>query len=302
MKKRNLSLMLILSMLLTLVLGFTSFAANGEKRLFDDAGLLTQEEAADIEKGLDYLSSSFGHDFAIYTTNGHDQSKSVDKVCDLFYYNNKLGAGDGERSGSLLFLDMVTRDIYIYAQGEAAMYFTDADIQNVLYNYNGGIVGELQREDYHGAFVKYMSTVESLYASGVAENQYSEYAGGLVRVYADGRKKVILWPLQWIIAIVISGLTGIIPMNNVKKKYAMVAEKRSAERVSLAYRSTAQFAFTGAALGVTRSRIPIVQAAPPSSGGSGGSHHSSGGGFSGGGSTMHHSTGGGHHSGGGGKF
>ena len=295
----------LISFILLLYSAVPCFAAGTGAAVYDGAGLLSAEEKAQTEQALEKLKASYGQDFIIYTVSGHDESEDVEGICDTIYKEGGYGTGD-DRSGALLFIDMETRDIYIYAQGEASRYLTDSSVESVLYSYNGGIASDLAAGEYAAALGKYTSSLEDLYSAGAGKDQYNDYYG-VYQDYNSGSKRFFAWTWQWIVSFLVAALAGGITVLNVMKQYSMKEEKRSAESFNKAYRATAAFAFGAAGLGAViatnRKKIPIALHQTPSAGpgrtpASGGSS----GGFSGGKSTMHHSSGGGFHSGGGGKF
>ena len=314
---------LILTVLLTLMAGFTAFAdmtfpvssgidlakASDESmaefasmvkdgyRMFDMGDLLTDAEEAEMQQRLENLRIAFGQDAAIVTVNNHTAGDDFESYCDLLYYKGGFGTGS-DRDGSLLVVDLGTRDYMIYAQGGAMRYFTDSAIDQIANTYNGGFVPLLSAGDYYGAFYRYIESVDALYKQGVQKNQYNyDPVTGEKDPYY---KKPFLKLWQIIVSLVMSLMSGLSPVNNVKRRYAMEDEKRAAQSVSKAYRAASSFvydpAFSGSRVIDKNVRTAVIQRREPPKGPVGGAP------FGGGQSTGHASMGGGQHTSGGGKF
>lgn len=317
---------IILTVLLTLLMGFTAFAdtlsfpitadmdlAEADEasmetfsslvkegyRMFDTAGLVPAGEQDEFQQRLQNLKTAFGQDAAIITVNGHKYDGDFDAYCDMLYYRGGFGTGN-DRDGSILVVDLGTRDIRIYAQGGARRYFTDNAIDQIFDSYNGGIVEPLSEGDYYGAFYRYIEAVDDLYKQGVQQDQYNydPTTGEKDPYYKQNKPFLRLW--QVIVSLVISLLTGFGPVNTIKRQYAMETEKRAAQSVSKAYRAAAAFAYdpqlSGSRMIGKSTRSVIIPRSQETRG------PQSGNTFGGGQSTGHASMGGGQHTSGGRKF
>lgn len=95
-------------------------------RLQDQAGLLTAEEADEVQKLLDEVSVRLKFDFAIVTVNSLDGYTAQDYADDCYEYC-EFGYG-GNKDGALLLISMEDRDWAITTCGYGITAFTDAGI------------------------------------------------------------------------------------------------------------------------------------------------------------------------------
>jgi len=95
--------------------------------LVDDAGLLSESEAAALLEKLTALSAKWKNDIVIVTVDSIGGAKPVEFADDWFDYG---GYGQGEDfDGLLLLINMEERDWYISTCGYGITAFTDAGIQ-----------------------------------------------------------------------------------------------------------------------------------------------------------------------------
>lgn len=94
-------------------------------RLADDAGLLSGTEYAAIEKQLDKLSTQYGLDVVIVTTNSTGSRTPMEYADDYFDYN------DYAPDGVLLLVSMEAGDWWISTTGYGITAFTDAGIKYI---------------------------------------------------------------------------------------------------------------------------------------------------------------------------
>jgi len=276
---------------------FTQSVANG-RHVFDTLGILSSKETAELEEDLREIEQESGQSAVIVIVENNAISEDLEKYADYLYYHGSLGKGD-ERDGVLLVLDLgdeAHRGVYIYAQSGAMRYFTDKAIEQILYDYDGGMLELLQDGRWYAALDRYTDAAETLYKQGVKQDQYNyDPETGEKDYYYEKQRSVKLWHV--IVSLIVAFLAGFIPMQAIRSRYAMKAEKRQAQRLNVAYRSNAVYAFAvanDALIGEHTTHIPIPH--------QDNNNHTGGSSFGGGGSTMHSSMGGGHHSGGGAKF
>ena len=142
-----LSLLIMLAVLSPLHLK----AADELAFLVDEAGLLSAEEAADIESKLSGLAQKYDMHYVIVTSEDPNISSPMAEADDFFDYN---GYGTGEnRSGVLLYINMETRDIWISTRGFGITAFTDAGIDYILDELADGLGSEL----YYDTFETYIA-------------------------------------------------------------------------------------------------------------------------------------------------
>lgn len=108
----------------------TAFAADTDRRVFDDARLFSVEEVQSLTARIAEISESTGLDFAIVTTDDAD-GKTAQDYADDFYDSHDFGAGT-QRSGALMLIDMDNREVYISTAGYAISLYTDRRIEAML--------------------------------------------------------------------------------------------------------------------------------------------------------------------------
>ena len=112
---------LMLSLCLVAGLAVTASAAPGY--LVDDAGLLTDAEAAKLEKKLSKISDRYDMDIVIVTVDSTDGQDPMDFADDYYDYN-----GYGE-DGILLLVSMEDGDWWVSTAGYGITAITDAGLE-----------------------------------------------------------------------------------------------------------------------------------------------------------------------------
>lgn len=127
-----LSVLLLLATCLVLTLSVG--AESNLSRLSDGAGLLSTEEADQLEALLDKYSKELKFDIVVVTTNDL-QGKSHEAYADDYYDDN--GYGQGRDRDGVLFLRYINgtaREAWISSHGEGIDALSDSDIQGILDN------------------------------------------------------------------------------------------------------------------------------------------------------------------------
>lgn len=147
---KKICLYLLISVLL-LSLCVPAFAAETDKPwVVDNAGLLSSEEAAEINETIRILRDILKLDIVIVTTNGTG-NKNVQEYADDFYDSHGYGYGP-ENSGILLLVDMENREWYMSTCGEAIYIFTDYGLSLL----GDEILPWLSSGDYSEAFYNWL--------------------------------------------------------------------------------------------------------------------------------------------------
>ncbi|MCL2107465.1 MAG: TPM domain-containing protein [Oscillospiraceae bacterium] len=260
----------LLALALTALLALPALAAP--PLLVDEAGLLSESEAAALEEKLAALSAQWKNDIVIVTVDSTGGASPEAFADDWFDYG---GYGQGESyDGLLLLLDMDTRDWHISTCGGAIDAFTDAGIEFLGKRL---IADGLSDGEYAAAFNGFADWCGQFLARAETGRPYDR--GSLPRTAGD-YAKILLLGLGGglLIAFLFTG--------SMKKKLRTVRRKQQAAdylrpgSLQLAY-ANEQLLFRN----VTRT---LRNSDTPSSGG--------------GGSTTHKSSSGRSHGGGGGKF
>ena len=119
--------------------------------MVDRAGLLSTEQCADIEARLTDLGQKYDMHFVIVTDTDPDISSPMEAADDFFDYNG-YGVGD-DRSGTLLYINLSTRDCWISTRGYGIIAFTDAGLDYILEQ----LVDGLGDEAYYETFQSYIA-------------------------------------------------------------------------------------------------------------------------------------------------
>lgn len=259
--------------------------AGAEARVFDRAGLLSAQEAEDLEHLVSDLRDRMKMDVVLVTTDdaGGRDSRSY---ADDFYDDNGFGTGS-DASGVLFLIDMDNREIYISTAGKMIRYLTDKRVESILDN----CYDYMADGDYFGAMNQFLKDVGHYYQNGIQSGQYNyDEETGRRSVYRS-----IRW-YEALIAVTAAAVCAGGACLNVVNSYGMKRERKHALGTMMAYRADAKYAM-GVRNDILRdtsvSRSIIVR----SSSGSGSSGRSSSGR-----SSTHSSSSGRSHGGGGRKF
>lgn len=235
--------------------------ASEEERVFDLAGLFTQEEKKGLEQEVSGMIREMKMDVSILTT---DQAagRTAKGVAEDFYIEKGLGQGK-DYSGVLLLIDMDNRELYIAPVGEMNRYLTDERQDRILdqaYEY-------ITSQDYEGCSRSFLSGVKQYYTMGVPEGQYNyDEETGKVSIY---KKRGLKW-YEILTALAIAlGAAGF-GCKAVAGQYSMKRQKKEADNSLMAYRTGCQFQYsakTDRLLNTTVSHVII----PRNHGGGGGS-------------------------------
>lgn len=197
MKKR---LVPIVTFIFIFALGFTvcekAQAARGNDdgvRVFDDAGLLTDEEEQKLQEKIDKMIDEEKTDIIILTTYFEPGSNSLSSAND-FYESRNFGYEEDMGTGVMFVVDMENRQITVYTSGDAITYFTDQRIDTIL----DDVYSDVKDGDYYGGcktFLKYVDRYMYL-DSGAREPMTA--VGVLVRLLISiGLGGVIVVPLVY---------------------------------------------------------------------------------------------------------
>ena len=152
------------------ILLFSTIDVMAQKNLvFDEAGLLTQEQISLLEEEANELSNIYNMDIVITTTNDAE-GKSAREYADDYYDYGGFGVG-ADYDGILFLIDMDNREVYISTTGIGIRYLTDERIERVLDKvFESGLVDG----DYFGASKGFLGGIRTYLESGIPSDQYSE--------------------------------------------------------------------------------------------------------------------------------
>ncbi|MGL5436223.1 MAG: TPM domain-containing protein [Lachnospiraceae bacterium] len=282
---RNTGLLLLMCMLIPLSAwaGALPDMADGDSRVFDQASLFTDSDIAELESSAAAIRKTIKMDVVIVTSTDAG-GKNSRNYADDFY--EKGGFGTGKNHNGVLFLiDMDNRELYISTEGDMIRFLTDDRINTMLdhvYDYAG-------QAQYAEAAKVFLVDTLAYYHKGIP--------GGDTETGTISRYYSIRW-YEVLIALSVSVGCGLLACLNVKRQYAMKAERKQAGNYNMAYRANASFAFRNRN-DVLTNTFTTKRVIPRSTGSSGGSRT---GGSTSGRSSTHRSSSGRSHGGGGRKF
>lgn len=280
MKRKAFTILAVLLLLLSVPL--EAFASSSPTLVVDSAGLLTAQEAADLEAKAQALRSRYEMDPVILTVNSLDGSRPQDFADDFF---DAYGYGYGENySGALFLISMEERDWYISTSGDAIYALTDYGIQASAEE----ALSYFAEGDYYGGFDAWLNALPDYFEAfrnGAPIDGQADYSGD----YDHGDQEEIVYYeedvspsflLSLVIGLVVAGICVLIMR-------AAMNTKRS-QRGAASYLVEDSYHLRTHQDMFLYSNIQKVPRPKESS--------------SGGGSSVHHSSSGKSHGGGGGKF
>ena len=221
MKKSILSLFLAV-LLAGMLMGMLAVSASAADLplLYDEAGLLTESQAASVLSALENVSRKHNADIAVVTIDslaayGYTGYYAPMEFADDYFDYNGFGQGEN-RDGVVLLLAMETRDWWISTSGFGITAFTDYGIQwlgeKLAPNFSSG--------DYAAAFKDYAAYADSLFS--MAED------GEAYDVWSD-REPVKAFSLTRVIGSLIAGIVAaFIPVSGMKGKLKTVRQQNDA--------------------------------------------------------------------------
>ena len=132
--------------------------------VYDEAGLLTEEERVSLTEEVEALKEKTGWDiFAVTTANANGKTATV-------YADDLYDSQTAEDSnGVLVLIDMDNREICISTAGEAIRYLEDRRIEAILDDAYARII----EDDYVGCLLAMIRGTERYYDAGIHEDQYN---------------------------------------------------------------------------------------------------------------------------------
>lgn len=141
-------------------------AQKNPRRLFDEAGLMTSEEAGTLEELIARCRKKTGMDAAVVTAY-NDGSRTAREYADDFYDQN--GLGTGRKASGVLFLIYMDRpgsyggESYVSTTGNMIRILTDQRIEQI----QDDVAYSLKKHDYAGAAAEFLKDVEYYVDRGI---------------------------------------------------------------------------------------------------------------------------------------
>lgn len=187
MKKRVLSFILVV--LLCISLAVCAFAADNTGFVYDEAGLLTESEAAALSQTLAEVSKKYDAQIIVHTVTSVTGG-DVDQYLEYWYDSNRFGYGE-DRDGVLLLLCMESRDYRILSNG----YAGDAIDPGTIDAIGEKIVSDLSDGNYYDAFESFAEEC-AYYLDG--------YINGFP--FRFGRSAIISLIIGVVVSLIVSGV------------------------------------------------------------------------------------------------
>lgn len=138
--------------MITAIFLFATGFRSDEQKVYDNAGLLTEQEAARLQGQCVETAQIKGIDIIIVTENGL-RGKSPMDYADDFYDEHAFGYEQEHGTGILLLVDMGNRDWWISTSGEAIRYFPVKRTDKMGEN----IAAHLSKAEYMEAFETFIA-------------------------------------------------------------------------------------------------------------------------------------------------
>jgi uncharacterized protein len=124
-----------------------------KKLIYDEAGLLSEEERALLESKANKLGPERETDIVIYTSK-NEAGADVMKMMQDFYDKEAPGYDKPHGNAVILTVDMKGREIYLGGFYKAETYLDDGRLDRI----RNKISSDLSACDYYGAFSAYIET------------------------------------------------------------------------------------------------------------------------------------------------
>lgn len=162
---------LILTLLMSLLFVFPAQAEQTLDYVTDAAGILTWEEAQELEQTAKEVSERF--DFGVYIITVEDYrdytyGDAFDAIEEI-YDQYDLGMG-ADRDGVVLFLSMAQRDFCLYAHGDYGNYVFTDEGREAMTEY---FLDDFKWDNWYNGFADYLSQSADYLEKAEAGSPYS---------------------------------------------------------------------------------------------------------------------------------
>ena len=205
MRKRILCFMIMLAALLSTGVS-TVFAEAQLDYVTDEAGLLTEDEAAQLEQKAEMVSKEYGVGVYIVTVEDYQEYSTEDVYTATYtlYHKYTMGEGDG-REGIMLLLSMEDRKWSMFCYGNNCQYAFNEYGQEQLEDV---FLDNFEDDDWYGGFEDYIGECEVYLQKAAAGDPVQKSATGYLVVAVVGSLVIAL--------IVVIGVWA--SMDNVEKQ------------------------------------------------------------------------------------
>lgn len=173
-------------------------------KVYDYADLLTDSEEDNLYNEIQTYIEKSGYDLAVVTINENVKG-SASVFADDFYDYNGFGK-NSTRDGSLLLIDMATREVYISTTGYAIKMYDDVRIESIIdagYDY-------LKQKQYYNSFSAMIKSLSNYYEGGYPKSNQN------IEINEIGKPiiiKYISYPLVGFISGIVTLIVSIVFYN-----------------------------------------------------------------------------------------
>ncbi|AOZ94669.1 TPM domain-containing protein [Paenibacillus crassostreae] len=153
MNRRIIAILFFLAVYLAVPMETTVAATELKTLIYDEAGLLTQDEYNELNVMANKYGAERETDIIIYTTNNEDNVDVMVMTQD-FYDEQAPGYDKAHGNAVILTMDMRNRDFYLAGFYKGKEYLDDGRLDKI----NAKITPDLANGDYKLAFEKYIKT------------------------------------------------------------------------------------------------------------------------------------------------
>lgn len=148
-----LAILFFIAVYLAVPMEMTVAAADLKTVIYDEAGLLTQDEYNELNLMANEYGAERDTDIIIYTSNNDDNMDVLEMTQD-FYDEQVSGSDKHQVNAVILTMDMRNRDFYLAGFYKAKKYLDNGRLDKI----NTKITPDLVNGDYKLAFEKYIKT------------------------------------------------------------------------------------------------------------------------------------------------
>lgn len=135
--------------------------------VFDDAGLFSDAETAQLTQTASELEETYNMNFLMLTV-ADAQGRSSRDAAERFYENGGYDS-DGKNGGIVLLINLDNRELNLVTNGEMILYITDAREESI---YDAGYA-YASEGDYGGAMLAMLEQTAACMKKGIPDNQYT---------------------------------------------------------------------------------------------------------------------------------
>lgn len=142
-----------------------------ESRVFDGAGLLTEEEISQLQEEIEAFIETYNMDLVLVTTLDSRSAGTTQDYADDFYDENGFGIGS-TKDGILFLIDRTYgyNDVHMVTTGEAILIYDENRIDSIIDD-----VALQKNNGYYAMFSAFISSSASYAELGVAPSNTDYY-------------------------------------------------------------------------------------------------------------------------------